>query len=75
MYLRGVSDLTIPLDGVNKQYVAQRFNNVFSDDIDLHGTHKIENLSDPIDPTDAANKQYKWSKQTTVDNHFISDLN
>ena len=68
MYLRGVSDPTFPLDGVNKQYVDERFNNVFSDDIDLHETHKIVNLSYPTDPTDAANKQY-------VDNHFSSDLN
>ena len=68
MYLRGVSDPTLPLDGVNKQYVDERFNNVFSDDIDLNGTHKILNVSDPTDPTDAANKQY-------VDNYFSSDLN
>ena len=68
MYLRGVSDPTLPLDGVNKQYVDESFNNVFSDDIDLHGTPKIVNLSDPTDPTDAANKQY-------VDNRFSSDLN
>ena len=68
LYLRGVSDPTLPLDGVNKQYVDERFNNVFSDDINLHGTHKIVNLSDPTDPTDAANKQY-------VDDHFSSDLN
>ena len=68
LYLRGVSDPTLPLDGVNKQYVDKRFNNVFSDDIDLHGTPKIVNLSDPTDPIDAANKQY-------VDNHFSSDLN
>ena len=68
MYLRGVSDPTLPLDGVNKQYVDERFNNVFSDNIDLHGTHKIVNLSDPTDPTDVANKQY-------VDNHFSNDLN
>ena len=56
MYLRGFSDPTLPLDGVNKQYVDERFNIVFSDDIDLHGTHKIANLNDPTDPTDAANK-------------------
>ena len=68
MYLRGFSDPTLPLDGVNKQYVDERFNIVFSDDIDLHGTHKIVNLSDRTDFTDAANKQY-------VDNHFSSDLN
>ena len=53
---------------MNKQYVDQRFNNVFSDDIDLRGTRKIVNLSDPTNPTDAANKQY-------VDNHFSSNLN
>ena len=40
---------------------------IFSD-IDLHGTHKIVNLSNPTDPTDAANKQY-------VDDHFSGDLN
>ena len=57
LYLRGVSDPTLPLDGVNKQYVDERFNNVFSDNIDLHGTYKVVNLSDPTDPTDAANKQ------------------
>ena len=68
LYLRGVSDPTLPLDAVNKQYVDECFNNVFSDDIDLHGTQKILNLSNPTDPTDAANKQY-------VDNHFCSDLN
>ena len=78
LYLRGVSDPTLPLDGVNKQYVDERFKNVFSDDMEftwngthkiyMDGTHKIVNLSDPTDPTDAANKQY-------VDNHFISDLN
>ena len=56
------------LDGVNKQYVDERFNNVFSDNIDLHGTHKIVNLSDPTDPTNSANKQY-------ADDHFSSDLN
>ena len=67
LYLRGVSDPILPLDRINKQYVDERFNNVFSDNIDLHGTHKIVNLSDPTDPTDAANKQY-------VDNHFNSDL-
>ena len=44
LYLRSVSDPTLPLDGVNKQYIDERFNNVFSDDIDLHGTHKIVNL-------------------------------
>ena len=32
LYLRGVSDPTLPLDRVNKQYVDERFNNVFSDD-------------------------------------------
>ena len=68
LHLRSVSNPTLPLDGVNKQYVDERFNNVFSDDIDLHGTHKIVNLSDPTDPTDAPNKQY-------VDNHFSNDLN
>ena len=67
MYLRSVSDPTLPLDGVNKQYVGERFNNVFSDDINFHETHKIVNLSDPTDLTDAANKQYE-------DNHFSSDL-
>ena len=49
LYLSSVSDPILPLDGVNKQYVDERFNNVFSDDIDLHGTHKIVNLNDPID--------------------------
>ena len=68
LYLRDVSDPTLPLDGVNKQYVDERFNNVFSNDIDLHGTQKIVNLSNPTDPTDAANKRY-------VDNHFSNDLN
>ena len=68
LYLRGVSDPTLPLDGVNKQYVDERFNNVFSDDIDLHGTHKIVNLSNQTDPTDAANTQY-------VDHHFSNNLN
>ena len=58
MYIRGVPDPTLSLDGVNKQYVDERFNNVFSDNIDLHGTHKIVNLNNPTDPTDAANKQY-----------------
>ena len=58
MYLRGVSDPTLLLDGVDKKYVDERFNNVFLDEINLHGTHKIINLSDPTDPTDAANKQY-----------------
>ena len=68
MYLKDVSDPTLPLVGVNKQYVDERFNNVFSDNIDLHGTHKIVNLSDPTDSTDAANKQY-------IDNYFSGDLN
>ena len=68
MYLRGVSNSTLPLDRVNKQYVDECFNNVFSDNIDLHATHKIVNLSDPTDPTDAPNKQY-------VDNHFSGELN
>ena len=68
LYLRGVSQPALPSDGVNKQYVDERFNNVFSGNIDLHGTHKIVNLSVPTDPTDAASKQY-------VDDHFHCDLN